>query len=205
MAVNFQQLNTSNFATAQQLQALINDSTQGADTTYSSNKIVGITGALSSLNTTQKGSLVGAVNEVDGNVGNLAQLSTAQKGSLVGAVNEVDGNTDELFYSVGETEQISFYGGAFITSSLSRIFFTISCKNLKNVSSVNFSDSNIIVVQNSDYIAGAASSPITTGFSVVATIVNENTLRISVTFDDPLTATNNSAVGVLFNSTISFE
>lgn len=90
MAVNFQQLNTSNFATAQQLQALINDSTQGANTTYSSNKIVGITGALSGLNTTQKGSLVGAVNEVDGNVGDMTQLTTSKKDSLVDAVNELN-------------------------------------------------------------------------------------------------------------------
>jgi len=54
-------------------------------------------GTLSSLATTEKGSLVGAVNEVRGiaetnktAIGTLSSLATSAKGSLVAAVNEVN-------------------------------------------------------------------------------------------------------------------
>lgn len=56
-------------------------------------------GVLSSLTTTDKSSLVGAVNEVNGNIsgiGNLSNLTTTDKSSLVGAVNEVNGNVGVL-------------------------------------------------------------------------------------------------------------
>lgn len=205
MAVNFQRLNTSNFATAQQLQALINDSTQGADTTYSSNKIVGITGALSSLNTTQKGSLVGAVNEVDGNVGDMTQLTTSKKDSLVYAVNEVDGNVSDLYYSPGDSDSVSFYGGGFITGTSQNVRFTIYCKNMSNISQISFSDSSIVLRQSGSYLAGSASSSQTTGFSVSATKADDHTLIVTVLFDSPLSGTNNDSIAVQFNSTISFS
>lgn len=54
-------------------------------------------GDLNSLNTTEKGNLVGAVNEVNNkananekNIGDLTKLTTTEKGNLVGAVNEVN-------------------------------------------------------------------------------------------------------------------
>lgn len=60
-------------------------------------------GTLSSLTTTEQGSLVGAVNEVDANadtnasaIGTLGSLTTTEQGSLVGAVNEVDADVLEL-------------------------------------------------------------------------------------------------------------
>ena len=58
-------------------------------------------GVLTSLTTTEKGTIVGAINEVDSNcddnssdIGTLASLTTTEQGSLVGAINEVDANAD---------------------------------------------------------------------------------------------------------------
>ena len=52
-------------------------------------------GTLSSLTTTEKGSLVGAINEVDSNtdtntsnIGTLSNLTTTNKSNLVAAINE---------------------------------------------------------------------------------------------------------------------
>ena len=53
-------------------------------------------GDLSTLNTTDKSSVVNALNEVDGNVGNLSTLNTTDKSSVVNALNEVDGNVGNL-------------------------------------------------------------------------------------------------------------
>ena len=79
-------------------------------------------GDLTTLTTTEKTNLVGAINEVDGNVdtlsgtvgqhttdiadntsaiGNLANLDTTAKTSLVAAINEVNGKTD--VYDTTET------------------------------------------------------------------------------------------------------
>jgi|SaaInl4_200m_RNA_FD_contig_31_1877143_length_864_multi_11_in_0_out_0_1 hypothetical protein len=56
------------------------------------------TGALSSLTTTAKNTLVAAINEVANNAsgatGDLTTLTTAHKVTVVGAINEVDGNCD---------------------------------------------------------------------------------------------------------------
>lgn len=46
-------------------------------------------GELSSLTTTEKTSLVGAINELDGNIGDLSGLTTTAKTNLVNAVNEL--------------------------------------------------------------------------------------------------------------------
>ncbi len=58
-------------------------------------------GAVSSLTTTSKTNLVGAINEVDANadtantsIGTLASLTTTEKTNLVGAINEVDAAAD---------------------------------------------------------------------------------------------------------------
>ncbi len=79
-------------------------------------------GALASLNTSEKGSLVGAVNEVDAhadsanaNVGTLSNLTTSEKGSLVGAVNEVDSAVAEISENIGIIEGTQ--GGAITPSS----------------------------------------------------------------------------------------
>ena len=64
-------------------------------------------GTLSSLQTTEKSNLVGAVNEVNTNstnnathIGTLSNLTTTEKSNLVGAVNEVkteaDGNKNDI-------------------------------------------------------------------------------------------------------------
>ena len=55
-----------------------------------------VSGDLSGLTTTAKGSLVSAVNELDGEVGDLSGLTTTAKGSLISAINEVDGNIGDL-------------------------------------------------------------------------------------------------------------
>lgn len=50
---------------------------------------VGQIGALSSLATTAKSTIVAAVNELFSNIGNLSDLNTSAKGSAVAAINEV--------------------------------------------------------------------------------------------------------------------
>lgn len=81
-------------------------------------------GTLSSLTTTEKSNLVGAINEVDGDlgslnttvgnhttaiadntsdIGNLTNLSTSDKTSLVGAVNEVNYNLSNFNLTAFET------------------------------------------------------------------------------------------------------
>ena len=51
-----------------------------------------VSGDLSGLTTTAKGSLVSAVNEVDGNIGDLSGLTTTAKTNLVAAVDELNQN-----------------------------------------------------------------------------------------------------------------
>ena len=60
--------------------------------------IRGDVGDKTSLTTTEKGSVVGAVNEVKGNIGNIADLTTEEKNSVVGALNELKGICDDLLY-----------------------------------------------------------------------------------------------------------
>ena len=80
-------------------------------------------GDLSSLTTTEKGSVVGAINEVDadvgtntGAIGTLTSLTTTEQGSLQGAINEVDADVGTNTGAIGTlaslttTEQGSLQG-----------------------------------------------------------------------------------------------
>lgn len=68
-------------------------------------------GTLSSLNTTDKTSVVNATNEVNTKVGSLATLTTTEKSSAVGAINEINskmliGTSDPTASTVGTLGQL---------------------------------------------------------------------------------------------------
>ena len=71
-------------------------------------------GDLNSLNTTEKGNLVGAVNEVNNkananekNIGDLTKLTTTEKGNLVGAVNEVNNKANANEKNIGDLTKLN--------------------------------------------------------------------------------------------------
>lgn len=114
MSVNFEQLDTSGFATAEEVDALINDSEASGQSTYSSSKIdedyqqkdSDISGgtvqyvASSSGNAPASGSMLGniigwLVGKCSG-IGNISNLLTVAKSNLVAAINELRGEIGDL-------------------------------------------------------------------------------------------------------------
>lgn len=94
-------------------------------------------GDLSTLSTTEHGSLVGAVNELDSDIGSLGTLTTTAKSSLVSAVNELDSDIGVLS-SLSTTAQGSLVAAVnelsaqlpdtnyFTTTGYSHSFYTCS-------------------------------------------------------------------------------
>lgn len=66
------------------------------NTNIAKNTMIEIIGALTSLNTSTKSSIVAAINEVLNNVGDITSLNTSIKTSTVAAINEVLGNVGDL-------------------------------------------------------------------------------------------------------------
>lgn len=114
MSVNFEQLDTSGFATTEEVDALINDSEASGQSTYSSSKIdedyqqkdSDISGgtvqyvASSSGNAPASGSMLGniigwVVGKCNG-IGNISNLLTVAKSNLVAAINELRGEIGDL-------------------------------------------------------------------------------------------------------------
>lgn len=67
-----------------------------------------VSGDLSGLTTTAKGSLVSAVNEVDGNIGDLSGLTTTAKTNLVAAVNELNNKILWRYSNDGTTVSVPY-------------------------------------------------------------------------------------------------
>lgn len=114
MSVNFEQLDTSGFATTEDVDAIINDSEASGQSTYSSSKIdedyqqkdSDISGgtvqyvASSSGNAPASGSMIGniigwLVGKCNG-IGNISNLLTVAKSNLVAAINELRGKIGDL-------------------------------------------------------------------------------------------------------------
>ena len=114
MSVNFKQLDTSGFATTEDVDAIINDSEASGQSTYSSSKIdedyqqkdSDISGgtvkyvATSSGNAPASGSMIGniigwLVGKCNG-IGNISNLLTVAKSNLVAAINELRGEIGDL-------------------------------------------------------------------------------------------------------------
>lgn len=114
MSVNFEQLDTSGFATTEDVDAIINDSEASGQSTYSSAKIdedyqqkdSDISGgtvqyvASSSGNAPASGSMLGniigwLVGKCNG-IGNISNLLTVAKSNLVAAINELRGEIGDL-------------------------------------------------------------------------------------------------------------
>lgn len=136
MAVEFEQLNTDKFASSQDLDNMINDSAESNKSTFSSQKISVLIGALSSLTTEQRSNLVAAINELVGRIddqdthiddfdqrltneekqvdfiadtiiGDRDNLTTTNKSSIVSAVNEVNGKVFKGTYTIPKPDQIT--------------------------------------------------------------------------------------------------
>lgn len=114
MSVNFEQLDTSGFATREDVDGIINDSKATGQSTYSSSKIdedyqqkdSDISGgtvqyvASSSGNAPASGSMLGnligwLVGKCNG-IGNISNLLTVAKSNLVAAINELRGEIGDL-------------------------------------------------------------------------------------------------------------
>lgn len=114
MCVNFEQLDTSGFATREDVDGIINDSKATGQSTYSSSKIdedyqqkdSDISGgtvqyvASSSGNAPASGSMIGniigwLVEKCNG-IGNISNLLTVAKSNLVAAINELRGEIGDL-------------------------------------------------------------------------------------------------------------
>lgn len=114
MSVNFEQLDTSGFATREDVDGIINDSKATGQSTYSSSKIdedyqqkdSDISGgtvqyvASSSGNAPASGSMIGniigwLVEKCNG-IGNISNLLTVAKSNLVAAINELRGEIGDL-------------------------------------------------------------------------------------------------------------
>ena len=111
MSVSFEQLDTSGFATTQDVEDLINDNTPSANATYSSQKINNTylqkTGDASETTVTYETStgnapasggklsaLIGWLVGKCGQIGTLTALATTAKTNLVAAINELVGRLD---------------------------------------------------------------------------------------------------------------
>ena len=113
MAVSFEQLDTSGFATTQDVEDLINDNTPSANATYSSQKInntylqktddaseTTVTYETSTGNAPASGgklsALIGWLVGKCGQIGTLTALATTAKDTLVNAINEIFNNIGNL-------------------------------------------------------------------------------------------------------------
>lgn len=141
-------------------------------------------GTLSSLNTTEKSNLVGAINEVNTsatnnatNTGNLQNLTTTEKSNVVGAINELkteaDGNktdigtlanltTTEKSSLVGATNEVNGNVGTLSSLHTSNKSNLVSALNELNdyLNLTDFHDlTNPVILNSSDQVMTGASIP----------------------------------------------
>lgn len=165
MAVEFEQLNTDEFASSQDLDNMINDSAESKKSTFSSQKISNLIGALSSLTTEQRSNIVSAINELverineqdthidDFNrrlkneenqvdfitgtiIGDRDNLTTENKSSIVAAVNEVNGKVLKGTYTIPKPDTINLQKITITTNiDMTDAFIVIDCME-KEISDV---------------------------------------------------------------------
>ena len=105
-------------------------------------------GDLTSLTTSEKSSVVGAVNEVVSDIGDLSTLTTTEKSSVVGAVNEVNqwnkfnlSVTHQAYRTTSDTDTVQITLGKFKPSTAT---FTTTASGMSNAYC------NILGATNSD-------------------------------------------------------
>ena len=105
-------------------------------------------GDLTSLTTSEKSSVVGAVNEVVSDIGDLSTLTTTEKSSIVGAVNEVNqwnkfnlSVTHQAYRTTSDTDSVQITLGKFKPSTAT---FTTTASGMSNAYC------NILGATNSD-------------------------------------------------------
>ena len=165
MAVEFEQLNTDEFASSQDLDNMINDSAESNKSTFSSQKISNLIGALSSLTTEQRSNIVSAINELverineqdthidDFNrrlkneekqvdfitgtiIGDRDNLTTENKSSIVAAVNEVNGKVLKGAYTIPKPDSLNLQEITITTDKdMTDAFIVIDCME-KEISDV---------------------------------------------------------------------
>ena len=114
-------------------------------------------------------------------------------------------SNSELKYKPGDTEICTFWGGAMFTGGNKNIVFTITTtKDMSDISNISVTSPETNIRQSGNYLAGSASSNITSGFSVSCEKVNSKTLKINVVFASSVGGTNNDAVGLMFKGTLNF-
>ena len=86
------------------------------------NSSVGNVGNLSNLTTTEKSSVVGAINEVNGNVGTLSSLYTTEKSSVVGAINEVDTDLGTTNSKIGTLANLDTSSKSDLVSAVNEVY-----------------------------------------------------------------------------------
>lgn len=129
-------------------------------------------GTLSSLQTSEKSNLVGAVNEVNTNstnnatnIGTLSSLSTTEKSNLVGAINEVKSEADENKTNIGTLANLSTTDKSSLVGAVNEVkseantnkanienFNLTTYANLTNISATGLTidSSDLKIAKNSD-------------------------------------------------------
>ena len=171
MAVSFEQLDTSGFATTQDVEDLINDNTPSANATYSSQKInntylqktddaseTTVTYETSTGNAPASGgklsALIGWLVGKCGQIGTLTALATTAKDTLANAINEIFNNIGNLTgldtanktSVVGAINEVfSLTGSKLIVVNVPKALLTANCSYrngyVKSLFSVNLPSS----------------------------------------------------------------
>ena len=158
-------------------------------------------GTLSSLTTTEKGNLVGAVNEVKGtadtalglantnkaNIGSLSSLTTTEKGNLVGAVNEVKGSVDAANTAIAGKADLDL--GNISTAGETKI------KDLVSIKAGEIVDTKLGNITSENYVKKA--DTVNANISALDTQLNKVENKIGTMTDGNYISAGNTVAGNL--------
>lgn len=109
------------------------------------------------------------------------------------------------YYRAGDSIQLYYQGAGFVTSNGQYVVFTIPINKPIDASDVVASSvSGFIGRSNGKYTHGSASSTYVKPASYEA-VINGNTVRVSMNFNNNTNVTNNAAIGVTWSGKITFS